>query len=43
MLIKSPQDRVSLSDILQDGDLQHVLKNPTDGKQYTIYINIIIL
>lgn len=40
MLIKSPRDRVSLSDILQDVDIQCVLKNPTDGN--ITYIDIII-
>ena len=37
MLKKNPEERVSLSDILQDTDLRRTLENPVGGHWSDIY------
>lgn len=31
MLVRTPQERATLSDVLHDTDLKKCLENPTDG------------
>ncbi len=37
MLQKNPEDRVSLSQVLQDSELRTALENPLDGHWSDIY------